>query len=102
MDVNSKDKKDQTPFHVASAFGRLCVVNDFAEERQMDVNSRNERGVTELHCAASGSHLEVVKSLVEDRKMDAERPDNDNGTALEKFGPLIHTQSSPHRMNGLL
>ena len=63
IDVNGKERWNETSLITASENGHLEIVKDLVENGA-DVNSKDEDGKIALNKASSSGHLEIVKYLV--------------------------------------
>lgn len=70
IDVNAKDKYEDTALHLAAASGRVAVVNLLLQAENIDVNAKDLYNRTALHVAAESGYLDIVQAFVETKSID--------------------------------
>ena len=69
-DVENRNKKGETPLHVAASHGQLDTVKLLIVDLQCDRESKAVNEQTPLHFAASEGHISVVQYLARDSNCD--------------------------------
>ena len=87
VDIECKDRYDQTPLSFACENGHLEVVK-FLVKHNADIESKDILGRTPLSYACSLGNLEVVKFLVE-HSADVDSKDKNGKTPLIHAGALL-------------
>jgi ankyrin repeat protein len=82
VQVNEKNKVDQTALMLAAEGGHLEVVQWLVQEGGAQINERDKSGQTALMYAAEGGHLEVVQWLVQEGGALVNERDKFGQTAL--------------------
>lgn len=64
IDVNTKNKFEDTPLYEACYFNRIEIVKLLLEHPNIDVNTKDKYEMTPLYEACSFNHIEIVKLLL--------------------------------------
>jgi ankyrin repeat protein len=84
-DVSAKNKKGQTPLHLACAGNKplkMKIVKYLVEDQKADPAVACNEGKTALHYAAESRDLNILRYLIEDQKLDIEAIDNNERPVL--------------------
>ena len=83
IDVNVKNTKGETPFHIACRHGSASCVREMLRDSRVKVNELNNDGYTPLFWAAYHGHIEVIKWLIASgRRMDLGKPEEGERGAI--------------------
>ncbi len=89
VDVNVKDRWDQTPLQN----GHLQVVKCLTKGPEAEVNAKDKEGNTPLHLACSNGHWEIFQNLVEEGRADVTAKNMDNKTPLQLYNEWSQSKS---------
>ena len=83
---------NETPAHIAAAFGHLQVFRELIEQGGVEHNSANKDGNTPMHCACMRGHLVIVQYLMEVHNVSAIEKNNANVTPVQMVasGGFVH------------
>ncbi len=91
ININVKNRYDQTPLHIAAEKGCTETVELLLKEGA-DINAENSDGQTPLHEAVWNGYTETVKLLL-DKKANVNTKDNYGKTALDYASERSHNDS---------
>jgi ankyrin repeat protein len=91
VELDWKDKGDQTPLHQAARNGHEAIVRLLLATGQVEVNAIDNSDQTALLCAAGNGHEAVIKLLLETGKVEVD--------AIDRFGrtPLLWAAGNGHK-----
>jgi ankyrin repeat protein len=82
-DVSAKNKRGQTPLHLAcTSNNNLKIVKYLIEEQNADPTVTCNEGKTAIHNAAKNENPIILRYLIEEQKQGIEATDSDGKTAL--------------------
>ena len=64
IDINSKDKKENTSLHLAIYFNSNKIFNYLLTNNEIDINALNKEGFTPLHFAVMNQNKNMIKKLL--------------------------------------